>query len=115
MRVDALERVGAHLPGRLGCMRLRREDEIDLHGAAQHQHPALLETEAIPLLGERLERGQQAWQRIGSRREVARVDPEVPVGALGRASLGPRPDEPDLMDGRVPTDEGDDAFVERRR
>jgi hypothetical protein len=40
----------------------------------------VLEAQAIPLLREWLEWRQQVGQRFGDRGEIARVDPEVPVG-----------------------------------
>jgi hypothetical protein len=96
-------------------MGLVGEDEIDLHGPAQHQHPAPVEAQAIPLLREWLEWREQVGQRFGDRGEIARVDAEIPVGELRGTSVRPRADEPDFEDRGVSADEGDDPLRQPSR
>jgi hypothetical protein len=115
VRVDPLERGGAHPPRRLESMRLLRKDEIDLYRTAEQEHPALMKAQSIPLLGEWIERSQQPRECIGDGGEVARVDAEVPIGSIDRASFGPRADELDLTNCRVIAHESDDTFGERGR
>jgi hypothetical protein len=88
-------------------VRFFRKDEIDLHRALEHEHPAVFRAQPIPLLRERFQRLEQAWERIGDRAEVACDHPEVPVGSLVRAAFRSGPDQLDILHARVISHESD--------
>jgi hypothetical protein len=107
--VEGLERLRGRVPRARALPRLAEEEQIDLDRSSEDEHVAGVRAVAIPLFCERPQSRDEGWEISCNQIEIVGLDCEVPVGEPVRPTLGTRPDEAKLADGRMRRERRADA------